>query len=138
MKFYKKNFVSYIQNKPFGGYYLPTRFQYVILRDYFNRNKKLFSLPQGEPIFSKTYIRLRTIISKLKKYDNLVLLSIYVLPDNKILRKEIIKNLIKKKIKTHFIFENKIAKNEKNYNDILRDYKLSKILEKTKSIKVFK
>lgn len=127
MKSYKKKFISYIQNKPFGNYYIPARFQYVILRDYFNKFKKLFSLPQGEPVFSKTSIRLRTIVNNLEKYDNLILLSIYVLPDNRVLREKMIQNLLKKKIKTHFIFENKIADNKKSYNNVLTDYKLSKL-----------
>lgn len=127
MKSYKKNFVSYIQNKPFGSYYIPARFQYVILRDYFNKFKKLFSLPQGEPVFSKTSIRLRTIVDNLEKYDNLILLSMYVLPENRVLREKMIQNLLKKKIKTHFIFENKIADNKKSYNNVLTDYKLSKL-----------
>ena len=127
MKSYKKNFVSYIQNKPFGSYYIPARFQYVILRDYFNKFKKLFSLPQGEPVFSKTSIRLRTIVNNLQNYDNLILLSIYVLPDDRILREELIQKLLKKKVKTHFIFENKIADSKESYNNVLRDYKLSKL-----------
>lgn len=135
MKSYKKKFVSYIQNKPFGSYYIPARFQYVILRDYFKRFNKLFKLPQGEPVFSKTSIRLRTIVDSLKKLDNLILLSIYVLPENRILREEMIKKLIKKKIKTHFIFENIIAQNKTNYKSVLINYKLSKLIGKSKEKK---
>ena len=120
-------FISYIQNKPFGNYYIPARFQYVILRDYFKKNNKLFSLPQGEPIFSKTSIRLRTIIKKLNIFDNLILLSIFVLPGNRVIREEILKNLLKKKITTHFIFENIIAKDKKEYDRVLRDIKLNKL-----------
>lgn len=121
-------FVSYIQNKPFGNYYLPARFQYLILRDYFNKFKKLFSLPQGEPVFSKTSIRLRTIINNLEINDNLILLSVYVLPDKRVLREEIINKLLKKKIITHFIFENKIAKSKKSYDNILKEFKLNKLI----------
>lgn len=125
-------FISYIQNKPFGNYYIPARFQYVILRDYFKKNNKLFSLPQGEPIFSKTSIRLRTIINKLKEFDNLILLSIFMLPDDRIMREEMLKKLLKKKITTHFIFENIIAKNKKKYDKVLRDIKLNKLINLNK------
>ena len=83
-------------------------------------------MPQGEPVFSKTSIRLRTIVNSLERYDNLILLSIYVLPDNRVLREKMIQNLLKKKIKTHFIFENKIADSKESYKNILRDYKLYK------------
>ena len=139
MNSYKKNFVSYVQNKQFGNYYIPPRFQYIILRDYFNKFKKIFSLSHGEPVFSKTSIGLRTVVNNLEKYDNLILLSIYVLPDNRAIREKMIKNLLKKKIKTHFIFENKIADSKENYNNILSDYKLSKLtLINKKNIKIKK
>ncbi len=58
----KYKFFNYIQNSPFGNYYIPARFQYIILRDYFNKFKRLFSLPQGEPVFSKTSIKVLPII----------------------------------------------------------------------------
>lgn len=119
------NFFTYIQNKKFGNYYLPSRFQYVIFRDYFKRINKIFSLPQGEPVFSTTKIRLRTILSNLKKNDHLVLISIYVLPEDKTLIKSMIKNLKKKKITTHFIFENLVAKSNKDYNNVLDILKIN-------------
>jgi len=131
MKSHKKVFISYIQNKPFGNYYVPARFQYVILRDYFNKYNSLFSLPQGEPVFSKTSIRLRTIVNNLNFFDNLILLSIHVLPDDRILREKMINSLIKKNIKTHFIFENTIAKSKVSYN-VLKNYKLNKLISTKK------
>jgi len=132
MKSYKKKFISYIQNKPFGNYYIPARFQYLILRDYFNKINKLFSLPQGEPVFSKTSIRLRTIVNNLNNLDNLILLSMHVLPEDRVLREEMINKLIKKKIKTHCIFENMIANSKVSYIDMLKSYKLNKLISKSK------
>ena len=133
MKSHKKQkYISYIQNKPFGGYYVPARFQYVILRDYFNKLKKLFSLPQGEPVFSKTSIRLRTIINDLREFDNLIILSMFVLPEDRDIREEIINKLIKKKIKTHFVFEGIVASTKNNYSNVLKNYKLNKFINKNK------
>ena len=132
MKSLKNNSIasSYIQSKPFGNYYLPARFQYVILRDYFEKKKLTFSLPQGEPIFSKNKIKLKDVINKLKNNSNLVLLSIYILPNDKILISELLNQLIKKKIKTHFIFENIIVKSKSEYFEILKLLKLNKFLKR--------
>ena len=121
--------VSYVVNKPFGRYYIPARYQYVILRDYFKNNNTLFSLPQGEPAFSKTSIRLRTIIKNLNKNDSLILLSMYVLPEDNQIRNLIFKQLIKKKIITHFIFENIVANNKKKYDKVLNLYRLNKFIK---------
>ena len=121
-----QKFVTYIQNKKFGNYYLPARFQYVILRDYYKNIKKDFILPQGEPVFSKTAIRLRTVIANLKINDGLILLSIFMLPENDSIRRDVLKELLKKKIETHFIFENIIAKKLNDYKKINNIYKLNK------------
>lgn len=125
----KNNCYCYIQNKHFGIYYIPARFQYLILRDYFKKIDALFNLPQGEPFFSKTSIRLRSLISDLKPGSKLILLSMYVLPENKIDRNEIIKIILKKKIELHLVFEKIIVKNLndlKKINDILKFDKFNK------------
>ena len=123
MKSQKNNFVSYIQNKQFGNYYLPARFQYVILRDYYNKHNQIFNLPDGEPIFTNTNIRLRSLVEKLNSNNSLVVLSVSVFPLKTNIRKNLIKKLLKKKIKTHFIFENIIASSKNDYdkvNDLIK------------------
>jgi sporadic carbohydrate cluster protein (TIGR04323 family) len=124
----KKRYFTYIVNKKFGDYYLPTRFQYVILRDYYQKINANFILPQGEPIFSNTKIRLRTIIKNLKFNEGLILLSIYQLPENKEIRESLLKQLIKKKIELHFIFEGLIIKNKKEFKKINTIFKLNKFI----------
>ena len=125
----KKLATSYILSKPFGNYYIPARFQYLILRDYFKKKKFIFSLPQGEPVFTKTRIRLRDIVSDLKPKSDFVILSIFVLPKDNIIRKKIINKLIEKKITTHFIFENRLAKNKNHYKEISNLLKLNKFIK---------
>ena len=122
----KKRYFTYIVNKKFGDYYLPTRFQYVILQDYYQKINANFILPQGEPVFSDTKIRLRTIIKNLKSNEGLILLSIYQLPENKEMRESLLNQLIKKKIELHFIFEGLIFKNKKEFPKINKIIKLNK------------
>ena len=82
-------------------------------------------------MFSKTSIRLRTIVNNLNNLDNLILLSIHVLPEDRVLREEMVNKLIKKKIKTHCIFENMIANSKVSYMDLLKNYKLNKLISKS-------
>ena len=122
----KSNCYCYILNKRFGNYYLPTRFQYVILRDYHTKINAVFNMPQGEPVFTKTNIRLRSLINNLKPNSILVLLSMYMLPENKIIRNEIISKMIKKKIELHLIFEKIVIKKTKDFKKINDTLKLNK------------
>tara|TARA_B110000858_G_C17701735_1_gene426288 strand:+ start:505 stop:897 length:393 start_codon:yes stop_codon:yes gene_type:complete len=130
MKSLKTNFVSYVQNKKFGNYYLPTRFQYVILRDYYNKYNQIFNLPDGEPIFTNTNIRLRSLIEELNSKNSLVVLSIGVFPLKSEIRKNLIKILLKKNIKTHFIFENIIASTKYDYANVNDLIKLNNFTDK--------
>ena len=49
-----------------------------------------------------------------------------MLPENDSIRSEVLKELLKKKIETHFIFENTIAKKLNDYKKINNIYKLNK------------
>ena len=44
-----------------------TSFQNKLLKQYCDEKDKFFALPQGEIVFSKNYIQLRSLIDKLKK-----------------------------------------------------------------------
>lgn len=124
----KRKYFSYIMNRKFGDYYLPTRYQYVILRDYYQKINEDFILPQGEPVFSSTKIRLRTLVKNLKAKEGLILLSIYQLPEKKEIRDNLIKELIKKKIELHFIFEGLIVKNVGEFQKIKDILKFNKFV----------
>ena len=122
----KYKFFNYIQNSSFGNYYVPARFQYVILKDYYKKINQDFILPQGEAYFSKKKIRLNTLINELKKYDNLILISMFMFPQVKKDRLILFKKLIDKKVKVHLIFENLIIQNKSDYSKIENIFKLQK------------
>ena len=56
---------GYVQNNKFGPYCLPVTFQNKLLKQYCDEKDKIFALPQGEIVFSKNYIQLRSLIEKL-------------------------------------------------------------------------
>jgi sporadic carbohydrate cluster protein (TIGR04323 family) len=122
----ESRYLNYIQNSPFGKYYIPARFQYVILKDYYKKIKQDFTLPQGEAYFSKKKIRLNTLINGLKKNDNLILISIFMFPENKKNRLALYKKLINKRVRVHFIFESRVIQNKNDYSKIENIFKLQK------------
>ena len=111
-------FIGYVQNKKFGKYYLPVRFQNKLIKEYTETKNKTLAIPQGEPYFSSTHIRLRTMLKKIKKNEALVMTSIYMLPENLIIRSIILDLIKKKNIEIHFLFENKVIKNRNTIKKI--------------------
>ena len=111
-------FKGYVQGSPFGNYYIPARFQIILLRDYINKIKQNFGLPLGEPIFSNTKILLRTMVQSLKSNEAIVCLSVNVLPKDSNARVKLLKKIIKNKSQIHFIFENIIIKKDDDIEKI--------------------
>ena len=64
------------------------------------------------------------------------MMSIYMLPDLIKTRKKIVQELIKKKIECHFIVENKIAKNKRDFDEIENILKI--LLFQKDNIRIFK
>ena len=92
--------------------------------------KVIMALPDGEPIFTNTNIRLRSLVEKLDSNKSLVVLSINVFPLKINIRKNLIKKLLKKKIKTHFIFENIIASSKNDYDKVNNLIKLNDFINR--------
>ena len=96
---------GYVRNRSFGPYYLPVAQQNQIMQLYCDQNNKRYSLPQAEPIFSKKYSRLNSLIEELEKSEGLIMSSYYMLPENRSVRKKIYELILKKKTEVHFVFE---------------------------------
>lgn len=127
---------GYVQNNKFGPYCLPVAFQNKLLKQYCDEKDKFFALPQGEIVFSKNYIQLRSLIDKLKKNEGIIMMSIFMLPEKSEDRDKILMNLIKSKTECHFLFENIIAKSQKEYQEINNIIKLNSFQKD--SAKIFK
>ena len=116
---------GYVQNNKFGPYCLPVTFQNKLLKQYCDEKDKIFALPQGEIVFSKNYIQLRSLIEKLRKNEGIIMMSIFMLPEKNKDRDKILVKLIKKRIECHFLFENIVVKNQKEYQKIDNIIKLN-------------
>lgn len=126
---------GYVRNDSFGPYCLPVSFQNKLLKQYCKEKNMQFALPQGELVFAKNFIQLKSLINKIKNNEGLLMISLFMLPSNFETRKEIIKNFIKKKIECHFLIENKVAKTKNDYNEIENIMKVSSFQKD--SIKIF-
>tara|TARA_B100000959_G_scaffold219465_1_gene231763 strand:- start:111 stop:491 length:381 start_codon:yes stop_codon:yes gene_type:complete len=122
----KKVLKPYVLNKKFGEYYLPVRFQNKLMKLYCDEKSLTYSLSTGEIVFGKNYIQLRTLINKLKKNEGILFMSLNVLPIDYKLRSSLIERLKKKGIECHFVFENLVIKNKRDFSKINEFFKLRK------------
>lgn len=128
---YQKNkiYKTYVTNRKFGKYFLPARFQNKIISQYCNENNLNFSLPAGEIVFGETYIQMRSLIDELKKNNGVIFISIEVLPLKFDLKEKVLREMSKKNLEVHFIFENKKLKSKKDFEDFIRIFKIANFTE---------
>ena len=115
----KKNkiFVGYVTPNIFNGMKVPLTLQHRAINDQVNSLKGVYKLSQTELIIKEAYATLFSILNNSKNYSNIIMCSLFMLPDNLKLRNEILNIIIKKKINLYFVFE-KFILNHSNINDL--------------------
>ena len=98
MKRKNKLYAGYIYLKPINGVIFPSYIQNQINKNFITKNLKAsFFLSTNENEYSKNRIVLNSLINEDNKLKGIVMLSAFSLPENKILRSKIYKDLFKKK-----------------------------------------
>ena len=91
-----KKINTYTMPRPFSGYNIPIAIQSSYLKDYCNRNKLKFSLPETELTTSGSYKILKKL---LMQGNDIAMCSFFILPtDNKKKLNTLLRPFIKKKI----------------------------------------
>ena len=115
----KKNntFVGYVTPNIFNGMKIPLTLQHKSISEHVNSLNGVYKLSQTELIIENNYTTLFSIINNLKKNSNIIMCSLFMLPENLNLRSIILKKIIEKKINLFFVFE-KFIINYKNINEL--------------------
>tara|TARA_B100000989_G_C19530396_1_gene469367 strand:- start:2419 stop:2811 length:393 start_codon:yes stop_codon:yes gene_type:complete len=97
---------GYIFSRPFMGERVPQHIQNQIIRKFCETNSLEYSLSASEYAMKNSYLMLEEIINDKSSIDGIVFYSLFQLPENKIYRNNIYKNIIKRKKKIFFSVEN--------------------------------
>ena len=104
---------GYIFSRSFMGERAPQHVQNIVIRDYCQRNNLFYLLSSTEYAKKKSHLMLDQVLNELKDVDGIVAYSLFQLPENKKLRSEVYKKIIKLKKELHFSLENlKIVKSK--------------------------
>lgn len=96
---------------------VPLTLQHRAINDHVNLLKGIYKLSQTESIIKEAYTTFFSILNNSKNYSNIIMCSLFMLPNNLKLRNEILKIIKKKKINLYFVFE-KFTLNHHNVNDL--------------------
>ena len=109
---------GYIFSRPFLGERVPQHVQNLVIRNYCQIKSLHYLLSATEYAFEDSFIIFKNVINNLQDIDGVVCYSLFQLPEDKILRKEIINKIIKNKKSIHFACENLAIINEEDIQQI--------------------
>jgi len=121
------------------GERVPQSVQNLVLRNYCKNNNLVFELSSTEYAMNESFYILNQLLVN-KKYKSIIFYSLFQLPENNILRYEILTKFLKKNKKLIFVLENITASKLHDIQDIENIWhikKISKICLSTQEIKKF-
>ena len=130
---------GYISSRTFMGERVPQSVQNLVLRNFCKNNNLIFELSSTEYAMNESFYILNQLLAN-KKHKSIIFYSLFQLPENNILRHEIITKFLKKKKKLIFVLENIIACKQDDIQDIENIWhikKISKLCLSTQEIKKF-
>jgi sporadic carbohydrate cluster protein (TIGR04323 family) len=103
---------GYVTSRSFGGYCLPVPMQSLLLRNYCEQNNFNYKLHIVETILANNYMYLNETIKKCNDFDHIGMCSIYMFPRDNAKYKLLKKEIDKRSLNFHFIFENTMIRSE--------------------------
>ncbi len=115
----KKNniFTGYVTPNIFNGMKIPLTLQHRAINEHVNLLKGVYKLSQTELIIKDAYTTLFSIINNSKNYSNIVMCSLFMLPNKADYRNEVLDIIKEKNINLYFVFE-KFKMNHDNFHDL--------------------
>ena len=96
---------GYIFSRPFMDERAPQHVQNIVIRYYCERNNLFYLLSSTEYARKKSHLMLDQVLNELKDIDGIVAYSLFQLPENKKIRSQVYKKIIKSKKEIHFAVE---------------------------------
>jgi sporadic carbohydrate cluster protein (TIGR04323 family) len=127
-KLKKLGFRGYIFSRKIDGNFIPQRVQNLVIKDYCQRKKLFFKLSATEYKMEHCYLMLNSVLKDIKKINGIIFYSLFMLPEEKKDRDNLIIKILKKNKEIHFAVEEieiKSIKNIKDLNNILMIRKVS-------------
>ncbi len=125
-----KKLKGYIFSRSFMGERVPQHVQNLVIRDYCIKKSFKYLLSESEYSMEGSYHILKNLINNLSSVSGIVAYSIFQLPKDDNLRKDIILKLIKKEKTIHFAVEQISINNFAEWQKADEIWKIKKILPK--------
>ncbi|MAV76734.1 MAG: sporadic carbohydrate cluster protein, LIC12192 family [Candidatus Marinimicrobia bacterium] len=125
-----KKIKGYIFSRPFYDERVPQKIQNLVIREFCKNKNYIYSLSAVEYRMNNSSLILKDLVNTLKNYDGIVAYSVFQLPSNMQLRKEIVENIIKNQKFLAFAIEDILVKKKNDYFELEKFWKIKLTLNK--------
>ena len=101
----KNSWKGHIFSRPINGQLIPQRVQNLVIRNYVEKQGKLFALSACEYDFEHCFMMLKSVLKQADSLEAIVFYSLFMLPKSKEKRKELYDQLKEKNCELHFALE---------------------------------
>jgi sporadic carbohydrate cluster protein (TIGR04323 family) len=123
---------GYIFSRPFFEERVPQNVQNIVLRDYCKKKNIEFLLSSTEYAMENSSLILREITEKYNLYDGIVFYSLLQMPISPDERKKLYNKTLLNKKQIHFVLENLIVKNKKDFSELEKIFIIKTLFYKNK------
>lgn len=124
------NVRGYIFSRPFLGERVPQHIQNIVIRDYCKRNNLNYNLSLVEYAIKDTFIMFNQLVDEIRKFDGVILYSLFQLPEDDYIRNKLCKKILNKKKTIFFANESREIKNLNDLNEVEIIWKIKKNIPK--------
>tara|TARA_X000000368_G_C22373611_1_gene425978 strand:+ start:101 stop:493 length:393 start_codon:yes stop_codon:yes gene_type:complete len=120
------NVRGYIFSRPFLGERVPQHIQNIVIRDYCKKNNLNYNLSLVEYAIKDSFIMFNQLVDEIKKFDGIILYSLFQLPEADYIRNKLCKKILKQNKIIFFANESRAVKNLIEFEKIEIIWKIKK------------
>jgi sporadic carbohydrate cluster protein (TIGR04323 family) len=101
----REGYRGYVSSREFGGLRIPVPVQALVLRDWCQRNGKIYKLHLNENSFPHSYMVLEGMVRNLDGLEGMLMVSMFMLPQRPERRRAIYDRVLAQGVDLRFVME---------------------------------
>jgi len=110
----REGYRGYVSSREFGGLRIPVPVQALVLRDWCQRNGKLYKLHLNENIFPHSYMVLEGMVRNLDGLEGVLMCSMFMLPQRRERRTALYREIFRQGVDLCFVLEDMAITTERD------------------------
>jgi sporadic carbohydrate cluster protein (TIGR04323 family) len=114
----REGYRGYVSSREFGGLRIPVPVQALVLRDWCQRNGKIYKLHLNENSFPHSYMVLEGMVRNLDGLEGMLMVSMFMLPERPERRRALYDRVLAQGVDLRFVMEDMAIASEADVESV--------------------